>query len=65
MNYKWTSRFVALYKDDPDWKQADAFICFHPTATCELFVPFGRPIIVLATIRIDNGRLLVGGDYWL
>ena len=31
---------------------------FHPAATCELFVPFNKPIIIVATIRIDNGRTL-------
>lgn len=38
----------------------DAFVCLHPAATCELFMPFNRTIIVLTTTRYDNGRKSVG-----
>jgi hypothetical protein len=58
MNGRWAESFYAKYRDDPDWKAADAFLCFHPAATCELFLLFNKPIIVWTTIRIDNGRML-------
>jgi len=66
MNGRWTTSFYARYRNDPDWLLADAFLCFHPAATCELFVPFKKPIIIWTTIRIDNGRMFASErNLWL
>ena len=48
-----------MYGGDPDWQSVDAFVCLHPAATCELFVPFNRTIIIVTTTRYDNGRVAV------
>ncbi len=52
-------QFYEYYKDDPLMKRVDAFVCFHPAAMCELFMPFNRTIIVIASTRYELGRLSV------
>lgn len=62
IGYGDVEEFHSVYKNDPEFQSVDAFICMHAAATCELFVPFNRPIIIVATIRYDNGR--VGLNEW-
>ena len=59
LGYNDVEEFYAVYGGQADWQAVDAFVCLHPAATCELFVPFNRSIIVLTTIRYDNGRVAV------
>jgi hypothetical protein len=49
-------QFYQYYKDDSLMKRVDAFVCFHPAAMCELFMPFNRTIIVIASTRYELGR---------
>lgn len=49
-------KFYEVYKNDLEIKQADAFICFHPAAMCELFMPFNRTLIIIASTRYELGR---------
>ena len=63
IGYNEVEEFFAVYGSDPEFQSVDAFVCQHPAATCELFVPFNRTIIILATIRYDNGRL--GVSDWM
>ncbi|CAF1288151.1 unnamed protein product [Adineta steineri] len=49
-------KFYEAYKNDPEMIQVDAFICFHPTAMCEVFMPFNRPLIIIASTRYEMGR---------
>ena len=49
-------QFFDVYKNDPEFQRVDGFICSHPAANCELFIPFQKPIIVYATTRIECGR---------
>jgi hypothetical protein len=35
---------------------SDAMVCSHPTGMCELIMPFGRPAILWATTRFEQGR---------
>jgi hypothetical protein len=59
------SDFYNAYRNDPDFKSVDAFICLYPIATCELFIPFNKTIIVLTTGRYDFGRRTVKfWKYW-
>ena len=55
IGYGDVDEFYATYRDE--FQTIDAFLCMHAAATCELFVAFKRPIIVIATIRYDNGRV--------
>lgn len=55
-------RFYEYYKNDPLMKRIDAFVCFHPPAMCELFMPFNRTIIIIASTRYELGRFSV--DEW-
>lgn len=48
--------FFEAYKHDPEFARVDAFLCTHPTANCELFMPFNKSIIVDAAARIEFGR---------
>ena len=48
-----------MYGGQREWLSVDAFVCLHPAATCELFLPFNRTIIIATTIRYDNGRVAV------
>lgn len=34
----------------------DAFVCFHPASLCELYEPFNRSLIVIASTRYELGR---------
>jgi len=52
--------FYSIYGKDPEWQSVDAFVCLHPAATCELFVPFNRTIIIVTTTRYEDGRRSVG-----
>ena len=49
-------RFYSAYKDDSELQSVDAFVCFHPASMCELFMPFNRTIIVIASTRYELGR---------
>jgi len=59
LGYNVVEEFFAVYGGRPEWQVVDAFVCLHPAATCELFVPFNRTIIIVTTIRYDNGRVAV------
>lgn len=48
--------FYEAYRDDSDFKVASAVICSHPVANCELYMPFGKPIILYLTTRLEFGR---------
>lgn len=48
--------FFDAYKHDPEFARVDAFLCTHPTANCELFMPFNKSIIINAAARIEFGR---------
>ena len=50
-------RFYDAYRDDPEFDRVDAFMCSHPLANCELYMPFGRPLLLYATTRLEFGRL--------
>ena len=49
-------RFYQAYKDDPLMKTVSAFVCFHPASMCELFMPFNKTLIVIASTRYELGR---------
>jgi hypothetical protein len=55
--------FTDTYKTDPEFERVDAFICHHPAANCELFLPFKKSIIVHATTRLEFGRHDEGIDW--
>eukprot|EP00658_Telonema_sp_P-2_P038674 TRINITY_DN276_c0_g1_i8.p1 TRINITY_DN276_c0_g1~~TRINITY_DN276_c0_g1_i8.p1 ORF type:complete len:1262 (-),score=285.14 TRINITY_DN276_c0_g1_i8:299-4084(-) len=48
--------FFEAYKNDPEFERVDAFICSHPAANCELYMPFNRSLIVYPTTRLEFGR---------
>ena len=52
--------FHRVYGSKSEWQSVDAFVCLHPAATCELFVPFNRSIIIVTTTRYDAGRRSIG-----
>jgi hypothetical protein len=43
-------------------KSVDAFVCFNPTSMCELFMPFNKTILVIASTRYELGRF--GRERW-
>ena len=48
--------FFEYYKDDPDLLRADAFLCQFPPAYCQMYLPFNKTIIIIASHRIFLGR---------
>ena len=50
------SQFYEVYKNDEDMKSVTAFVCTLPVAMCEAFLPFNKSIVVIATIRYEQGR---------
>ena len=53
---KLISQYYNAYIDDPEMQSVDAFVCFHPTSMCEIFMPFNKSIIVIASTRYELGR---------
>lgn len=48
--------FYDAYKDDPEMATVDAFVCQHAAGLCEVFMAFGRPLVVVASTRYEIGR---------
>jgi len=44
-------KFYEAYKNDPLMQSVDAFLCYDPPAICELFEPFNKSLIVIASNR--------------
>jgi hypothetical protein len=55
-------QFYEVYKNDPEINQVDVFMCFHPAGMCELFMPFNRTLIIIASTRYELGRF--GEEDW-
>lgn len=49
-------QFFLEYEHDPEMRGVDVFLCNHAAAMCEVFMPFNRPMIVLASTRYELGR---------
>ena len=46
--------FYESYKNDLEMKSVSAFLCTHATSLCELFMPFNKPMIIIASTRSDT-----------
>jgi len=44
-------KFYEAYKNDPVMQSVDAFLCYDPPAICELYEPFNKSLIVIASNR--------------
>ena len=49
-------RFFDVYKNNPEFLSVDAVLCLHATSLCELYMPFQKPLIIIASTRFDIGR---------
>ncbi|CAF3644643.1 unnamed protein product [Rotaria sp. Silwood1] len=49
-------QFYEVYKNDSEMNQVNIFMCFHPVAMCEIFMPFNRTLIVIASTRYELAR---------
>ncbi|CAF0921036.1 unnamed protein product [Adineta ricciae] len=49
-------QFYEFYKDQLEMNLVDAFVCFHPVGMCELYMPFNRTIIIIASTRYELWR---------
>jgi len=49
-------QFYESYKDDPAMRSVTAFLCTLPVSMCEAFVPFNKSIVIIASIRYEQGR---------
>ena len=45
------SRFYEAYKDDPEMKRVDVIFCGYPASLCEMFEPFNKSVLILASTR--------------
>jgi len=43
--------FYEAYKDDPVMQSVDGFLCYDPPAICELYAPFNKSLIIIASNR--------------
>ncbi len=48
--------FFDYYKDNEEFNSVDAYLCTHAASLCELFMPFNKPLIVIASTRYEIGR---------
>lgn len=62
LDHKDIPRFYEAYKDDPVMKSVDAFVCYHLVSLCELYKPFNKSVIIIATLRYEYGRF--GKERW-
>ena len=44
-------KFYDSYRTDPVMKSVDAYLCTHAASMCELFMPFQKPMVVIASTR--------------
>ncbi|CAF4235264.1 unnamed protein product, partial [Adineta steineri] len=49
-------QFYEVYRNDSEMNQVNIFMCFHPVGMCELFMPFNRTMIIIASTRYELGR---------
>ncbi len=49
-------KFYEFYKDQTEMNVVDAFVCFHPASMCELYMPFNRSMIIIASTRYELAR---------
>ena len=49
--------FYDAYKRDPEFQSIDAVVCTHAASMCELYMPFKKPMIIIASTRYEIGRL--------
>jgi len=50
------AKFYEAYENDTELQSVDAFVCFHPASMCELFMPFNKSLIIIASTRYELGR---------
>lgn len=48
--------FYRRYREDAEFLSVDAFVCTHATSLCEVFMPFDKPMILIASTRYEIGR---------
>ena len=48
--------FYESYKKDEVMLGVDAFLCHHAAGLCELFMAFGKPMVVVVSTRYEIGR---------
>jgi hypothetical protein len=49
--------FYDSYVGDEEFQRTDAILCTHACSMCELFMSFGKPLIVIASTRYEIGRI--------
>lgn len=56
LNHSLIPQFYDAYRNDTEIQTVDAFACFHVTSLCELYEPFNKSLIIIATSRYELGR---------
>jgi len=49
-------QFYESYKDDHTMQSVTAFLCTLPVSMCEAFVSFNKSLVIIASIRYEQGR---------
>lgn len=62
MNCCIKKQFWEAYRSDTEMNSIDFFFCSHGIATCEIYLPFGKPLFIMATTRMETGR--TDADRW-
>jgi hypothetical protein len=50
------SEFYQFYHNQIEVNLVDAFVCFHPAGMCQLYIPFNRSMIIIASTRYELAR---------
>ena len=48
--------FYQSYRQDDELLSSDIILCTHATSMCELFMPFNKSLVVIASTRYEIGR---------
>ena len=51
---KLRQEFFDAYKNDFEMKQVDIVLCTHATSMCELFMPFNKTMVLIASTRYST-----------
>ena len=51
-----SKQLFEAYQNDDEFRSVDGFICFHPTATCQLYAPFNKSLLMISSTRYEHGQ---------
>lgn len=64
MNFNEIREFYETYRKNPDFLNIDVFLCVHPSAMCEIYMPFDKKMLIYIASELDSGRTGDAFNQW-